>query len=632
MEGIAGIVYPDVFQMNNLIQPMLATMQHRSKDASDIYTFKQIQIGVCGGKLASNENKTIFLCLDGTGTQDGLRKELEKRGVEKIGNTPQDIILRGYEVLHLDFLKYMSGNFALAILDQKVKKIILARDRIGVKPLYWFHDQHHLIFASELKAILATGIVPQTPAIDALATYLYFGYIPQDMTPIAKVNKLLPAYYFQYSWDGTKSIGNYWSFSSYFENILLSPKNEIIQHLDLLLRESVRSCLPKSSNCGCFLSGGIGSAGIAYYASSLSQPHDLPAFTVGFKGANDQDIRAAQEAGKILGLHQEIYNIEQHSFLNNFVKIAWHLDEPIADPNTIATWKLAEMASKKVGTVFSGMGSDELFAGHSRYSIVEREIPQLNELFNFSTNWIRKLLFPLFKAIHYPFFFRAVKKSRTNPWQFKYLNYNAIINEDQMAQASPKLAASFVPEILLNKFHHLSRVNSLVSSLMYIDVKTRLPDWYILQYERLTAAFGLEWQTPFLNTPLLEFAATLPEPEELQESETGYYLKAMFEDIFPPSFINRPKKTRRVFLQHWIESPQMRNLFNLLPKGSLVDAGLISQFWLQNKIDDLGKDPNAFRYLWTIFSLEIWFRLYIINPIQSSAPDIDVEKLLNEPL
>ncbi|HEY4832831.1 MAG TPA: asparagine synthase (glutamine-hydrolyzing) [Waddliaceae bacterium] len=630
MEAIAGIVYPDVFQMNDLIYPMLNTMKHRGKEPCDIHTYKNIQIGICGNKLGVNDKSTVFVGLDGTiDNQEEIYKKLLEHGHQFGNYTTSEIILYAYNCWDSAFVEHLSGDFAIVILDLLKQKIVLARDRVGKKPLYWFHDQHHFIFASELKGLLATGAIPQTPALDSLASYLYFGYIPQDMTPIAKINKLLPAHYLQFHWDGSKTIIPYWHYSSYFEKSNILSKSDIVQNLDFLLRESVRMNLPNEKNFGCALSGGMGSASVAYYVTK-EERFSVPAFTVGFRGENDQDVRAAQKAGSILGLNQETHFIERSNFLDDYVSIAWHLDEPLADPNIIATWNLAEKASEKVKMIFSGMGSDELFAGHSRYSIEEQDSSYFKEIIHMSAGWLQQLLIPLFNFIYKPAAYQLIKKARTNPWQFEYLSHNAVFDEKMLAEASPKLANIFDPEVFLHKFHNLNRIKSTVASFLYFDVKTRLPDCYILQYERLTAAHGLEWKAPFLNKSLVEFAASLYEPQVLQEKETAFYLKAIFKEIFPPSFINRPKKTRREFLRRWLESPSMRDIFQMLQNGALVEAGLISELWLQNHIEDLGSNPHAFRYLWAVFSLEIWFRIFINNPIQTTFSDISVKQLLVE--
>ncbi|MGA8164930.1 MAG: asparagine synthase (glutamine-hydrolyzing) [Waddliaceae bacterium] len=639
MSGIAGIVYPDVFQMNQLILPMLETLKSRSpQDQSQkIYTHQNIQIGTTGGRFASNEKETIHIGIDGNiYNSEELRKELIKKGYDRVREKSRDeVLIHAYELWGSSCFERLAGDFALMILDQNKNQILLCRDRIGKKPLYWFQDQHHFIFASELKAILATGVVPQTPAMDGLSSYLFFGYIPQDMSPIEGISKLLPAHYLCFNSDRSKSIASFWSYSSYFEKTNENSMTTIIKDLDLLLRESVKVRIPKKrplneEPLGCFVLGGIGSAGIAYYLANLLSAENLRSFAVGFEGENDEDMKTAANASGLLGISNESFLITSKTFLDDLVKIAWHLDEPIADPNIISTWKLAEIAAKTTSTVFSGMGSDELFAGHSRYSIAEQGSKALRRIVQTPMAWISRVLIPFFNLFYKPFAYELLKQSRTNPWQFHYLKQNALFDQQELKKASPKLGGIFDPEVFLHKFHHLPRVQSTVASFLYFDIKTRLADCFLLQYDRLTAAHGLDWKAPFLDRRIVEYLAGLPEPEILQETETASYLKKILKDVFPRSIVSRPKKTRKYFLKTWIETETYHHIFKTLLNGNLVETGLISKGWLIQQLDSLGHRPHAFRYLWSILLLEIWFHLYIDSPIRPTPPKLTVEELLKE--
>jgi asparagine synthase (glutamine-hydrolysing) len=197
-------------------------------------------------------------------------------------------------------------------------------------------------------------------------------------------------------------------------------------------------------------------------------------------------------------------------------------------------------------------------------------------------------------------------------------------------EASPKLSGAFSPETFLNKFHHLSRIPSPVSALLYFDVKTRLPDAYILQYERLTRAFKLCWQTPFLNRKLFEYAASLPEPEALRESETAAYLKPLLQGVFPEAFLSRPKKTRKHFLANWVDHQDIADVFHLLLKGTLVETGYISEKWLAEQLANPDQMRNAFPQLFAILTLEVWFRIFVNRTITPSPPGMSLKELLQE--
>lgn len=626
MTSIAGIIYPDMLQVTDLIDPMLETLKIRSSDASDIYTFKNFQIGCLNAKIASNKEKNIFLMLDGV--IENYKKLCQKFGLKN--SSPEELLVHMFELFGIEFVKQVIGKFAIAILDQGKNTIFLTHDRIGKKPIYWYQDRHYFVFATEIKALLASGIVPQTPSTDAIAAYLYFGFTPQDLTPIKDVNKLLPAHYLKTSFGHGQVIRPYWSYSSYFETTYSESNDTISEQIDYLLRNSIQDCLEGEKSVGCFVSGGLGSATIAAYLSQELGGQTFPVFNVGFQGQNEEDIEASKSVADTLGLPFISTKITKQNFLQDIVKIAWVLDEPLADPNVVATWNLSKLASKQIVKVFSGMGSDELLAGHSRYSIAERDVSQINRLMLLPKPFLIRILIPFFKLFYPQAAFNLLKVSRTNPWQFEYLRANALFDENKLSEVSPKLAGFFDPDTFLHKFHHLNRIKSIVSSFLYFDVKTRLPDSFIFQYNRITHAHHLDWRMPFLDRELVEFAAHLAEPETLKESETASYLKPLVNHIFSPDFFNRPKKTRKYFLSSWMNEPQIFNTMKLLTKGTLVDTGFISEKWLKEQFTDPLKASTSFRYLFAIMMLEVWFRLFINRPVHTQPPALSVAELLSE--
>lgn len=629
--SFAGIIYPDVLQVSDLIDGMLAALHHRAPNGRNVHTFKNFQIGCLGDGTAFNSKRNIHVFLDGwIENSSQFKEEFKALGAPSDQATDSEIILQAYESFGDKFLEKLNGEFALMVLDAEKGQLLLARDPIGKKPLYWYHDKHYFIFASELKAILATGIVPQTPASDALSSYFFFGFIPQDMTGIKDVNKLLPAHYLLFSNMHGNKVLPYWSYSSFFSERVHMHKSTIIARINELLETSVRARIPNTGDLGCIVSGGLGSASIAYYVERAATDRTVEAFTAGFNTLSEEDFAASRAVCKSLAMKQEIGEVTPTEFLKNFPKIVWYLDEPIADPNVLATWKVAEIASNHCKTVYSGMGSDELLAGHNRYSLAERDAPNVNRLLLLPRPILHHLIIPLIRLFNPSAAFNLLKVSRTNPSQFEFLRHMALFNESQLREAAPKLAGYFDSDTFLHKFHNLGRIQSNVSSFLYFDVKTRLPDCYMIQYERLMRAFQLNWQTPFLDRSLVEFAAHLPEPESLMESETASYLKPLIRDVFPEAFINRPKKTRKNFVSSWIEHPEVRDVFQMLTRGTLVETGLVSEEWLHNQLSDIEQMERSFHHLFAILTLEVWFRLFVNRAVTYSPPSFTIKELLQE--
>lgn len=628
MSTLAGVIYSDILQTSNFVEPMLEIMKRSSIENKVSYNYKNFQMGCTNGQIISNSQKTIFLIFDGQIDLPSLIKNCSLT-LEK-NFSDEGYLIKAYEKQGIDFIKNLSGEFAFVLLDQEKNCLFLAKDRIGKKPLYWHFGKQHFLFASELKALLATGLVPQTAAPDAIAAYLFFGFIPQDMTPVKDVNKLLPAHFLRYSPSQGISIIPYWSLSSFFEKPLEPNQTPLFAKIEESLRKAVQKRIPDKESFGCFVSGGIGSATVAYYIRTLAQETPIKSFTVGFKGQNDQDVAAALEVSKVLSLDSELEEIDKEQFTKNLVKIAWHLDEPLADPNLPATWQYCSLAGRFTSTVFSGMGCDELLASHSRYTFAERDFGKSHHFQELFRPLVLRTLIPLCNLFYKPYALQLLKTAYTNPSHFEFLRGNAILNEVKLKEASPSLATFFDPDTFLHKFYNISKIRSTTSALLYFDVKNRLPDNYILQYERLTRAHFLNWETPFLDQNLVELAARLPEPEFFEEDQTASYLKPLIKEIFSQKFINRPKKTRKNFLSPWILQSDLYSTLKLLIHGTVVDTGFISKKWLEKQLANEGSAMNSFQALFAILMLEIWFRLFINKPMSNYPPGQSVRELLLE--
>lgn len=631
MGAIAGIVYPDIYQVTDCIVPMMRALERRSRGARFTHSWRNIQLGAFKNPIGFNSRHTIAAALDGhIANGPALRKHLKEIGHSPQHFTDAELIVCAYECWELDFLKHIDGEFALVIIDESNAQTILARDRIGKKPLYWYHDAKHFIFASELNPLLATGMVPQTPAEDGLAAYLSLGYIPQDVTPILGVNKLLPAHALVFGPGRRCYVSSYWSYGSHFDNPRERPQKEVTGHLQELIQTSIAQHIQPKQPIGCFVSGGLGSAGIAYFTKKLAGPDQVVAYSAGFDEYNTADLSAASNVCQALALPHESSLTTQTNFLDDIVRVVWHLGEPIADPNILSTWHLAELAATQTQQVLSGMGSDELLAGHMRYT---KE--GLGESYE---PWFHKIIQPLQRAIAVPILkylnpgaaLEILRNSRTNPWQALYLEKNALFNRSQLAQAAPPLADLFNLDTFLQKFYRLDHIHSLVASYLYFDVKTRLPECFILQYDRLTTAFDLGWAAPYLSTSIVEYLAGIAEPDSIEAKETAVYLKAILRSHLPDSVLDRPKEKRPHFLETWADSPVLTEAFHLLVNGTCVDTGLISKKWLLRQLDTPSSKRHAFRYLWAVLILEIWYRLFVSSPISFEPPDISLIELLSE--
>lgn len=631
MSGIAGVIYPDVFHLHKFMDGMLRILTPRGQEENhDSFTSKNFRLGVSNGKVATSKNQSLIAVLHGTVyNQTELRTRLKAEGFPVEGDNPAEIVLQAYHCFGETFANELDGEFVAALYDTRKQLLFLYRDRVGIKPLFWYNDRKHFLFASQLKALLSTGIVPQTPAKDALAAYLTLGYIPQDLSAIEGVNKLLPAHYLRYSAEKGMSIHPYWSYGSFFlQEKKLEPK-ELLHEFDHLLTKSVKE-RAKPEDTGCFLSGGLGSAGTAYFLRKNRPCEEINAFTVGFQGENEVDVVAASGFAESLNLTQKIEYINPNSFLKDFIPITWNMDEPLSDPISVATWTIGKLASQNTKFVLSGMGSDELTAGHSRYSTKEMA-PPLERFLENSEQWLlHYVLIPIYRIVKPEVAFKMLKHARTNIWLSDYLRLGSIFSPHEIEKACPALGGLFNNDLFLHRFHNLAGISSTVSSFMYLDFKTRLPDLYISQYDKLTSAQGVHWCSPFLAKNVIEFLATLVEPSQISEQQTAAVLKKTLESSFPIELLKRPKRTRKHFLAEWVEPTGLDKIFPLLRKGTLVESGILSERWIADHTSSLPIMEKNFSKLWALLSLEAWFQLFVNFPVGENTPPATIEELLKK--
>jgi|688.fasta_scaffold60262_4 asparagine synthase (glutamine-hydrolysing) len=614
MKGFAGIFYPDIFQIRYRLNPMLEIMHPLESQIHDSALHKNFQLGMAGSKLTSNEKKNIVLAFCGfLSNEDVLHDELRKNG----SNNQAQMILMAYEKWGPDCFAKLNGDFAIALYDKTKERLFLVRDRMGKKPVYWYQGRNYFIFATELKALLISGLISQTPSHDGLASYLYFGYIPQDMSPIKQVNKLLPGYYLQLNRDGSIFIPSYWSYSSFFGKKNGHSLEDDPKHLEELIEKSIKVRVPKQGSIGCYLSESVGSACLAADLHKKASDRLYP-FSIGEKNST------VFELAKMLHLPHphEVEIVRPNDLLNQLVPIVWSLGEPLADPHVTILWELIGKAAEKTTTLFSEMGYSQLFDSQRLYALKKQNQWNLPKLLSGKSGFLKSFAIPLLNYIHPPAAFSLLKKLRLEPWQFEYMRQKAIFNEKEFWEASPKLAALFDPEVFLHKFHNLKKMHSPVSAFLYLDVKTRLADSCMLKMERLISAHNMEWQTPYLDSRLFEYAAEIID-DQCFEKEAKAYLEKMIKPTTAQKIFQRQKNT---LFSRLADSEAFKEICHLLEQGTLADTGFISKPWLKKQISQTEK---SFKILWSVLILEIWFRLFIDRPLSIKAPDVSLKDLLS---
>ncbi|MBT3394364.1 MAG: hypothetical protein HN411_04555 [Waddliaceae bacterium] len=633
MGALAGVVHPTIYKAGTIIEEMLAPVSYRG-DSEEIstYRFNKIEMGAYGEEsIASNPPQTVWAMLDGTiFNEDALREELKDEGYRCNSDSTAEIIALSYECWGPEFLAKLNGSFSVAIFDTKKHRLLLARDKVGIKPIYWSHHNDTFLFGSELKSILATGLMPQIPAGEGIASYLFFGYIPQDISAIEGVNKLLPGYYLLYDFDKNFIIHPYWSYGSFFLEKNDEDITAITSHLDGLIKDSV-AIRKDDEESSCFLGDDIASAVMACYAEKSPHGPSPMGCSTSFEGMKSASPDVADAISEKLGIVNTSSAITSRDILDNLVKITWFLDEPIADPSLLKTWKLATMArEQKISRVFSSVGSDEIFAGDSRYLAYSTKLWKKKPAHPVSKALIRYIAFPITKIFNATLAYHLLWKWHVKHPIIDYLNKNAVFNKRKLERVSPDLANRFDVETFLQKFFRLRAIDDDIAPLLYFSAKTSLPDNALHQYDRLTAANGLELRAPFLDSRIMEYMANIPDAIKIQKKETSVVLKSLLKDVFPEDLLKTPKKELSPDFGALLKDPALHEIFSMLIEGTVVESGYISKRWLKKRVAKAKKGKGSFLQLWAVLSLEVWMRLFVNTPKPHGVVDIPLKDFLEK--
>ncbi len=609
MGAICGIVYPKLFPVTHAVQPALDVLAFRSPGEAQTYLFKNVEIGTRGEPFGYDDHRAIVMAIDGEiSNQSELADELRKAGFQVDGLILPELIVRAYEKWGLYCTHHIEGAFAIALFDQKTHELILLRDPLGIKPLYWAYVNRCFLFASELKALLATGMVPQSPARDAISAYLFFGYIPQDLSPIENVQRLLPGHHLRYSEEGNIRVANYWSYS----RLLLEHPPKSAEERTEVLGDLISQATARQLPGGPITYGATGSAGSTYLAQTLSlqAPDRTTAITTEYAAQNQEEIIHANGIADRLHLPHTSLSLSPSDLVHDLARVVWQLDEPGVDPSAIALWRTF---SQGPTTYFSDVGAEEILAAHSQYPLNAVEAP-------IHTPWghlLSKTALPVISSLHTRSGLRFMHWLREAPWYMRHIEQNALFNTSELKSLSPELARHFAPELYLHHFYNLSDLGMTPAAHLYFDTRILLADKLLPPFERLSAPHGVTWHSPYLDPQVVDYIARLPHSEKLNPDQSQRPLQR----LLPGQHFIAP---RRAPLSPWLHDATIRQAFEQLQSGTLVEAGWLSKRWLRNAL----AGNATFTQLWSLLSLEVWLRLFINAPVSTEPPQISTLELI----
>lgn len=611
MCGIFGINDATANIDPDLLLRMSDVMRHRGPDDRGFFTDGGFGFGMnrlsiidvsSGHQPIGNEDGTLVIVFNGEiyNFQE-LRDPLAARGHRFTTRSDTETILHLYEEEGTAAFSALRGMFAIALWDSRRRKLVLCRDRLGKKPLYYYHNDGLFLFASEIKSLLMHDRVPRKVDLCALDLYLAHQYVPGPLTIFEGIRKLEPGTYLELDAAGLRT-GRYWDLPAYTADV--RDEVEAVSRVRELLLAAVQERLVSEVPLGAYLSGGLDSSTIvALMAEVASSP--VKTFSVGFAEEGYSELEFARSvAGKFATDHHEI--VVKADAADLLPAVVWHLDEPMADPAAIPTYLISEYARRYVTVVLTGEGGDEAFAGYSIYryqrlaqqyqhafpAVVRRAVDSLagRGLFDRKiSQGIRALNAPLEcqGAVWRSVFSRAERMALYGETVARALQESDA--ESPMAEAYRTGSGSFLEKMLRT------------------DMKIWLPDDLLMKVDKMSMAHSLEARAPFLDHRLIEFLARVPDGLKLRGKEGKYLLKKAMEGILPHDIIYRRKHGFDVPVDRWLRDDLKGMVDTLLSKKRILAAGFFDPDAVRALVERQRRGDRWYhKQVWLLLVFQIW--------------------------
>jgi asparagine synthase (glutamine-hydrolysing) len=618
MCGICGIVefgrQSDI--PRDIVHRMNQTMIHRGPDDGGVFVGPGVGLGhrrlsiidLAGGhQPMSNEDGTIWVLLNGEiYNYPELRTELLQRGHKFATKSDTEAIVHLYEDLGEGCFAKLRGMFSIAIWDSRCRKLVLARDRVGKKPLFYAADRERILFGSELKALLAGDSLSRKMDEQALSDYFSFGYIPAPKTIYRSVRKVMPGHYLVAAADGTRETC-YWDLS--FANVRQQSEEEWGEQLRHEICEATRVRLMSDVPLGAFLSGGIDSSSVVAMMSHLMK-RAVTTCSIGFQEEKYNESEYARQVSTLFSTehHEEIVDPDAMDIVD---KLAWHYDEPFADSSAIPTYYVSKIARSQVTVALGGDGGDESFAGYRRYKLDYYE----NRLRSHVPAALRRGLFgPLgrwYPAMAWaPRIFRAkatFESLSRSPLEgyFNSISYFRSNDKARLFTADfRKQLGGYDSLDLFRHYYDQADTEDPLSKIQYVDIKTYLTDDILTKVDRASMAVSLEVRAPLLDHKLLEFAASMPSSLKLRNGTGKYILKKSLEPVLPRNILYRPKQGFAIPLDVWFrrELKELAESIIVKTEDGILDRNFLTKIWNQHQKGLY--DRSAL--LWSVLMFRKW--------------------------
>jgi asparagine synthase (glutamine-hydrolysing) len=606
---------------------MTATLQKRGPD--DLGYFRSGPVGLGHRRLSiidlemghqplSNEDGTIWIVYNGElYNYQEIRINLEKAGHRFATASDTEVIVHAYEEYGVDCLKAMNGMFAFAIWDSNRRRLLLARDRLGIKPLYYAHLPQCLLFGSEVKALLAHPQFERRLDVTALNLYLSLEYVPTPHSIFAGVNKLPPGHFLLVEGSDTR-LERYWDLRlDKSEPVSTRTVAECSAEVRQLLYDAVKMELIADVPVGVLLSGGIDSSAVAaMMARASTQP--VPSFSVAFDDPSFDESSHAQLVARHLGTEHHEFPLSADTALQALPEIVAGLDEPLGDSSIIPTYCLSRFTKEHVKVALGGDGGDELFGGYSTL--------QAHRLANYyqrlAPGWLRQLVEPWvleklpvsFDNLSFDFKMRRFLRDYSLPPVVRHHRWLGSFTPEEKAGLLSPLAGASREEVtdLVANHAHEAHTQDPLNQVLYCDLKLYLEGDILVKVDRASMANSLEVRVPLLNRLLVEYAAHLPHSFKLRGLTTKFLLRQALKGILPDSILKRGKKGFNAPVAKWFAGPLKPLLEDLLSPQRLKRQGLFQPDYVTTLIKEhQARHRDNRKLLWTLLAFQMWYEHWI---------------------
>ena len=628
MCGIAGFTWKDEY----LVARMTDTITHRGPDQHGTYTDDGVSLGSRrlsiidlsenGRMPLANEDDSIWVTYNGEIYNfPELREELHSRGHTFKSNTDTEVIVHAYEDFGPDCVRKFNGMFAFAIWDSRKRELILARDRMGIKPLYYYLKGEKLVFGSEMKVILEDPNVEREISPQSLYYYMGYEYVPTPNTIFKNIYKLPPGHYLRFR-DGEIDITRYWDLQFKDQD---QPKEYYESRLRELLTESVRKRLISDVPLGVFLSGGLDSSAIVALMSQCGVD-PIQTFSLGYEDPTFSELPYAQLIADKFNTKHTVLMIDPVT--PDLVEEAvWHLDEPMSELSTIPFYMICKKAREHVTVCLSGEGGDEVLVGYDRF-----RASKANAYYSMLPKIIRNgLVGPLMNLLPD----QSQKKGAVNILK-RFVEGSMLPEEAGHMRwqyfGTPRhdrnlFSAGMMADITLYPFAPVRDLMANCGSSdrtdreIYLDLKLPMPEIVLMKADRMSMAHSLEVRVPFLDHEFVEFCATIPGDMKLKGFETKHIFRTAMRGIVPDSILRRGKQGFSLPIKNWLRNEMRDYMQDTLASSPIIRDAFNGEYIQQLVKEHLDSRANHNHVLWGLINLAIWHRMFVEDGSNSRSRD-----------